>query len=250
MIYQVLSASFASISKRPRIMEMGVHSGKNAIRMHELLAPAEMVLVDSWSSAIFDDYMKSNGHRSWIVDPSNFSSYFGGPLNEQSTFDRLLDECHGRFAGLPNIRFIRSDTRAAAASIKTEDGALGSFDLIYVDANHQYETVLDDLLEYQDLLSADGCFQLNDCCHSVEGVKQNLGVLEAAVKFCKMADFVPVLLTNTDFTDVLLVKRGSKMKELIDRIVTMNDVSFVELPPQLLGALVVRSGRRSNLSFI
>ncbi|NCV26761.1 MAG: DsbC family protein, partial [Betaproteobacteria bacterium] len=73
--------------------------------------------------------------------------YFGGPLNEQSTFDRLLEECQGRFAGRQNIRFVLANTRDAAASLKAGDGALGGFDLIYVDEKGAYAFIEGQLID-------------------------------------------------------------------------------------------------------
>ncbi|NCX94652.1 MAG: class I SAM-dependent methyltransferase, partial [Gammaproteobacteria bacterium] len=101
----------------------------------------------------------------------------------------------------------------------------------------------------QDFVPEDGVIQMNDCCHSKDGLKQNLGVLEATVKFLKMSEFVPVLTTNTDYTDVLLARRNSKLINVIDTIVNVNDINYVEVPSQLLGALTIKSGRRVNPSF-
>lgn len=72
--------------------------------------------------------------------------------------------------------------------------------------------------------------------------REHLGVIKATLTFMKMADFMPVMLTNTDRTDVLLVRRKSGIDQLLDKI--------VEIPSRLLGALHVKQGaKRNNLSF-
>ena len=249
LIYQVLGELFKSMSIKPRLMELGVLDGTNAKTMADILMPQEFFLVDSWSTEAFSDYIKNNSHRSWVDDLNQYADYFGGPLSEQATFDRLYQKVVDKFSGQNNVKIIRSGSQKAVPVLRDELRGKPKFDLIYVDASHQYETVLDDLIDYQEFLTPDGFFQLNDCCHSAEGMKQNLGVLEAAVKFCKVANFIPVLLTNTDWTDVLLVKRNSKTIDVIDLIIRNNEISFVEVPDQLLGALQIKQGKRRNISF-
>ena len=247
-IYGILRSSFETLGVQPRIAELGVLDGTNAARLRELIAPSAMFLVDAWSKDAFVDYRKANAHRSWVDDLDRYAEYFGGSLDDQATFDRLHDAVVARFSGLGDVKIIRSSTAGARDPLlRSLNG--DRLDLVYVDASHQYETVLDDLLMYGELVSADGALQLNDCCHSAAGVRQNLGVLEAAVKFCKMSDFVPALLTNTDWTDLLLVRRQSNLRRAIDEIVARSDLAFVEIPNQLLGAATVRYGKRANLSF-
>lgn len=250
LIYSILNAAYSSQGIKPKLMELGVLTGNNASTMFEVLAPEVMYLVDSWSCEPAVEYKRANAHRPWVDDPEKYAEYYGGPLSDQATFDRLYQKTVQLFSNKSNVQIVRASTRDAASQLKAS--GVANLDMIYVDANHQYETVFDDLLEYQHFLNEDnGCLQLNDCCHSELGMKQNLGVLEAAVKFCKLTNFTPVLLTNTDWTDILLARKNSLICQLIDQVVMMNDITFVELPAQLLGAMHVRYGqKRVNLSFI
>lgn len=92
---------------------------------------------------------------------------------------------------------------------------------------------------------------LNDCCHSVMGTKQNLGVLEALGSFMKRTDFIPVAVTNTDWSDVILVRRNSRLVQLFDVALTNSDVLYVEIPHQLItAARVVYGAQRHNISFV
>lgn len=116
----------------------------------------------------------------------------------------------------------------------------GAFDFIYVDANHQYEYVLRDLLYYQHLLSADGVMMLNDCCHSQKGMNQNLGVLEAVGNFMKRADFTPIALTSTDMSDLIIAREGSAVAKALDAAIDASDIGFVEVMPQMLPAAHIR----------
>lgn len=249
VVYQIVKAAFAATNVHPLVAELGVHDGGNATVINDILTPRELFLIDAWAKEAFSDYTQNNAHRSWVDGLEKFSGYFGGPLDSQSTFDALYQRAVSRFQGKNHVHFIRAGSRLAAPILRDQLGPGRKLDLIYVDASHQYETVLDDLIEYQEFLAPNGFLQLNDCCHSAQGARQNLGVLEAAVKYCKMSDFIPAVVTNTDWTDVLLVRRDSPMLNILDKIITGSDVPFVELPHQLFGALKVRPGRKSNLSF-
>lgn len=195
------------------------------------------------------EFRKTNSHRDWVHSSDRFVAYFGGPLNEQSTFDRLYEQVHSRFAADDRVHLIRDTSDGGCKSLRDRLQPTPVLDYVYVDASHQYETVLDDLLMYGQLVAPNGLMQLNDCCHSEDGVRQNLGVLEAATKFCKMTDFVPAMLTNTNWSDLVLVRRGSAMMHTIDQVVLRADVLYVELPAALLPAATVRSGTRDNLAF-
>jgi hypothetical protein len=64
-----------------------------------------------------------------------------------------------------------------------------------------------------------------------------------------MTEFIPVAITNTDWSDILLVKRGGLLQSAISDSIIASDVGYVEIPPQLLGNLRVINGARPNLSF-
>jgi Methyltransferase domain len=249
-IYTVLAHIFDELKVKPLLAEVGVLSGKNAVALYNVFKPEKLYLIDSWSADVcFKDYRLVNKHRSWVDDPSKYASYFGGPIEEQATFDALFAEAQSKFPDKANVEFLRANSLEGVEQLK-EKGQK-DLHLIYVDANHQYEKVLDDLMYYRELLHPElGCLQLNDCCHSEAGTRQNLGVLEAANKFCKLADFVPVLAVNRNFTDVLLAPRSSPMVKNINIVVEASDVVYVEVPNELFANLSVKVGKRPNLSFM
>lgn len=249
-IYSILNAIFEQLNRQITIAEVGVLKGNNALAMYQALSPRKMLLIDAWSvDESIKEFRANNNHRCWVDDPSKYDFYVGGPVDEQTTFDNLYAETKSKFKNIQNVELIRADSTKAYQSIKEKYSK--KIEFIYLDASHQYEKVLDDLLNYKDLLDEDlGCFQLNDCCHSKAGVRQNLGVLEAANKFCKMADFVPILAVNRDFTDVLLAPAKSPMINNVNIMVEHNDIMCVDVPTSLFANLSVKVGKRANLSFI
>lgn len=250
VMYLVLSHAFKALSIQPRCIELGVCKGDNAQRLLETLSPPLLVLVDSWNTLSNKAYSPFEQLPPWVDPPEKYDFYFGGPTSEQATWDRLYEDCASRFASQPSVRIVRAGTIDALPLVR--DISEGRpFDLIYVDASHQYEYVLRDLLYYQELLSPDGCFVLNDCCHSDAGTRQNLGVLEAVGSFIKRKEFVPVALTNTDWTDLVLTRKGNRLEQAIHWSLVHSDVAFVDLPHQLMtAARVVQGSQRVHLSFV
>lgn len=64
-----------------------------------------------------------------------------------------------------------------------------------------------------------------------------------------MTDFVPVAITDTYWSDIILVRRQSPLVSLIERIIDLTDLSYVEIPHQLLVVLKVRCNHERKLSF-
>jgi hypothetical protein len=249
-LYTLLAAAFAMLKIEPDVVELGVLRGDNAQRLQLALKPRRMLLVDAWSSQAVAGAMHPFEFRpDWIAPAEDLSGYFGGPVGDQATFDRLHAQCVERFAAQPGVQLLRADTVEALRSDAVAAFADG-FHLAYIDANHRYEYVLRELLSWHTRVAADGVIQLNDCCHSAGGVRANFGVLPAVTEFVKRTAFVPVVLTNTDWSDLMLVRRGSRIAQALHLAVVHSNTAFVEIPPQLLGACRVVPGRqRPNLSF-
>lgn len=247
-LYECMGRILQARAIEPVVAELGVLRGENANHILQRVDPVVLYLLDAWSAVSAAEYSQTNGHRPWVSALSAFKDYFGGALDDQATFDRLYEEAIHRFRADSRVQVIRADTREGLRRLDTLHPQ--GFNLIYVDANHQYERVLDDLLGSASLLHPDyGCLILNDCCHSVAGVRQNLGVLEAAHKFCQMTSFRPVLAVNRDWTDVLFAPQGSPLSVELDLLISGSDLSFVEVPMWLLPNLRIRDSHRPSISF-
>lgn len=250
--YKVLASAFSSLGTQPRLAELGVLRGENAMVMYQTMKPSHMTLVDSWQAfpalPDFGAYSPFDKLPNWVSAPDVFDDYFGGSVREQATFDNLHEICCERFKNISNIRLLRQTTDLAFETLKAEGQR---FDCVYVDANHQYEWVLRDLMLFQELVPPEGCIMLNDCAFSNDGMRQNLGVLEAVAHFIKRAPFRPVAMTVGAFADLILVRQGSRLGDLCDQIFVDSNVNWVEVPDQLLGAAkVVTGARRLNVSFM
>jgi hypothetical protein len=143
-LYTILSAAFNMLKIKPAIIELGVLNGHNAKKIQETLLPRKMVLLDAWSCDIFDDYRQINANRHWVDPIDSYDSYFGGALSDQKTFDQLYLNTQNLFATDANVSIIREGTKQGREILRQSNPKL-KFDLVYVDASHQFETVFDDL---------------------------------------------------------------------------------------------------------
>lgn len=252
--YVILGVAYKALNVNPRLMEVGVLRGENALAMHRAIAqhatPSLMLLIDSWSADVTKGWDPFEGKAPpWLAPQESKNAYYGGSIYEQSTYDSLYAACMENVKDLPGVKVIRDSSMGALEQIEQVSGP-GKFDLCYIDATHQYEYVLRDLMYYQNFVGENGCLMLNDCCHSPASMSLNFGVLEAVSNFLKRAPFRPVALTATDFSDLMLVRHGSRLGELLDNIFIRNAISFVEVPDQLLPAAKVVPGERVNISFV
>ena len=250
VFYAILGAAFKTMKVFPDIAELGVLRGDNAMELHRKISPNHLILIDSWSKSITETYSPFQQLPKWVSPLESFGDYFGGPMDQQSTFDSLHNQCVDKFAAFANVTIIREETTDAIPEIKKRSG-IEMLDFVYVDANHQYEYVLRDLMCYQELVKPEGVLMLNDCCHSVAGMRQNLGVLEAVSHFIKRSDFIPVAMTQTDWSDVILVRKNSKISVIIHEVILNSNISYVEVPYQMISAAkVVAGAQRQNISFV
>lgn len=250
IFYKVLAAAFSGMKVAPDIAELGVLRGDNAMEMYKKISPRHMFLIDGWSKSINETYSPFEQLPKWVSPIESFGPYFGGPMDQQLTFDALHKQCVDKFAKFPNVTIIRADTLDAIPEI-SKHSEFEMLDLVYVDANHQYEYVLRDLMYYEELVKQEGVLMLNDCCHSESGMRQNLGVLEAVTHFIKRTDFIPVAMTHTDWSDVILVRNNSRIKGVIHELILNSNISYVEVPYQMISAAkVVAGAQRLNISFV
>ncbi len=155
--YDVIRKSFDALKVEPIALEIGVLRGDNAKIINEKLNPKKFSLVDEWSTSCIKEYKLLNRNRHWISSSDDYSEYYGGSLNEQSTFDKLYEETCKKFSNEKNVKIIKSDSLEAYKIFEQEK--IGTiiqkqlkFDFIYLDANHTFEKVFDELMMYENLL--------------------------------------------------------------------------------------------------
>lgn len=231
---------FELVDCKPDIAEVGVLKGNNAKFLYDTLQPNSMYLIDPWDSSVAEKIEKENIEREWVAPSSSSEFYYGGPLNEQSTFDKILLEAREKFEGVSNVQFIVAESRLGLKKLNQMREGVG-LDYLYLDGAHDFESVFEDLMNVRAIMKRNSIIQMNDCCFSENGMKQNLGVLEAVGRFIKFCEYRPVCLTASDFTDLILVPPDSDYYSLINKVIEKSNLTFVEVPEALMGALKVKN---------
>ena len=107
-----------------KIVEIGVFRGKNARRLRELFPDARLYLVDPWKP-----------------DP-DYLAFGGAVATERKTYEEAFLEVQTLFQNDPKTRIIRKTSIAAAAELPSD------LDVVFIDANHSYSCVKQDILTY------------------------------------------------------------------------------------------------------
>lgn len=141
--------------------EIGVAEGRNAKAILNFLNIKQLVLVDAWKG--YDEFAGSI----WGDSP-------GIELNRgDSFFEEQYQEVKITFADSANVRIIRELSVDGAALFDDE-----YFDFVYLDGDHCYEAVRDDLEAWYPKLKRFGVM-----CGDDYGHPSGLGVIEAVSEF-------------------------------------------------------------------
>ena len=178
--------------------EIGVYRGDFSQKVLEICEPNEFHLIDNWKFEIKE-------HNPFDDTPDNFSGFagkihwehFGDDPN--ATQEENYQYVKSRFEHLSHVKVVRSNSI---------DGMKGFadhyFDVMYIDANHQYEYILRDLMEARKKLKPGGILLLNDFYEGPGGAEQNLGVMGAANTFVKRYGFHYLAMTHGAYCDVAM----------------------------------------------
>ena len=125
------------LNKNSKIVEVGVWKGDFSIQIWNISKPNLLILVDSWA---FDEKVRGcapqvNGEE---------------PLN-QHFFDQAKNDTFSKFENIQNVNIL--DSNSLDASTNYEDNF---FDYIYLDAEHTYDAVTNDLKVWYPKLKKNG----------------------------------------------------------------------------------------------
>ncbi|HEX9789935.1 MAG TPA: class I SAM-dependent methyltransferase [Kiloniellales bacterium] len=121
--------------------EIGVWKGDFSDRIRTLARPRMLHLVDPW--------------RFVAAYPQRW--YGGASARDQSDMDRIYEDVVRRFAGDPRVAIHRLESAAAARHLADTD-----FDWVYVDGDHSFHAVLDDLENWASRIKPGGVLAGDD----------------------------------------------------------------------------------------
>jgi len=104
--------------------ELGVWKGELSAEILDIVRPEKLYLVDPWA-------YQPEFPGSW---------YGGGAARNQDDMDAIRDSVANRFSAFDCVDLVQKKTEELTNEIPD-----GSLDWVYIDGNHQYEFVLNDL---------------------------------------------------------------------------------------------------------
>ena len=133
-----------NIPKNGVIVEIGVDRGINADRLYKVFNPKKMYLVDAWVYPAPNEYIELETKK-----------------------DRLQEQCNKhrdfvmeKWENVENVEVIHNTSVEAAKYFEDE-----YFDFIYIDANHAYQAVKEDLAAWYPKLKPRGVIAGHDWSH-------------------------------------------------------------------------------------
>jgi len=178
--------------------EVGVYKGDFSQIVLDTCAPSQYYLIDNWKFDVKE-------HNPFDDATENFSNFrgrvhwehYGDEPNAHQ--EQNFQDVTKRFAGAPNVQIIRE--RSVEGIKGLPDNHL---DVIYIDANHQYEYALRDMMHARKKLKPGGIMIMDDFYEGPGGYEQNEGVMGAVNTFVKRHDYVYLTATCGSFSNVAL----------------------------------------------
>ena len=132
-------------------VEVGTQKGRYATWLFSRIKGLKLYCVDPW--AYYEGYIETNR---WL---------------DQTTFDGFFEIAKKRLEG-KNVEFIRKYSMDAVKDFKDE-----SLDFVYIDGNHTFEYVIDDVAAWEKKVKVGGIVAGHDYRNSIDRVKKGSNAL-------------------------------------------------------------------------
>jgi hypothetical protein len=130
--------------------EIGVHEGRFSARILEVTSPRLLHLIDPWIHETSEVYR---------------DAWYGGQIDAQAKMDTRHQEVCRRFAA--QIAAGRVEVHRMTSALAAQHIPDASLDWVYIDGNHLYEFVRDDLELFMPKVRSGGCIAGDD--YGVDG---------------------------------------------------------------------------------
>lgn len=226
-VYPAIDYVFKNLNITPKVLELGVLRGINAKNISNSINLSSLTVVDEWAPYSVFKNMKETDDTF-----QSTCSYFSGDPRQQQTFDNLFEECKRNLGHVKDLTLLKSSVNRAYQQFVNDKL---KFDFIYIDANHEYESVLEDLYNYQNLLTDDGIIMLDDFVDCELSRKQNCGVVKATMEFIKETDYEPCIITaaGTDWSN-LVISKNPRVDPLIEDYFSRNKLFSIRVDNQII----------------
>jgi Methyltransferase domain len=176
----------AKMPRRSICAEIGVHKGDFSEDILSSIKPVRLHLIDPWE---------------FVKGPEYKEAWYGGKTSEgQATMDERFQSVKRRFR--KEISVGQVVLHRGCSSKVADEFIDGYFDWIYIDGNHLYEYVKQDLELYYPKVKGGGYLAGDD--YGVKGWWSN-GVQEAADDFVRQRPGLPLEVIGNQF---IIAKKG------------------------------------------
>lgn len=175
-IFETRNDMLLEFNKNLKIAELGVFRGEFSKIIHQICEPTELYLVDLYEGVF------ASGDK----DGKNYQS-----VQLEDEMQRLINE----FSNNTEVKVIKSSTTTFLSNI--EDDYL---DLVYIDADHSYNGVMNDLLLSYQKVKNGGYI----CGHDYIS---NTGCASAVNEFCSNKNLKIEYITNDGCPSFCIIKK-------------------------------------------
>ncbi len=182
--------------------EIGVAKGDFSEVLLDRARPARLHLIDPWS------HLEAGDHdaRAYLDEVAHSPGCFSPPAYNELGDQQYRTACQ-RFAGHPEVVINRQFSYKAV-----RDFADRYFDFVYIDGNHTYEYVLQDLLDFAPKVKDDGLIMGHDFFEDAFASEQRYGVIDAVNRFLRRSndrDYRLICLTYEPFSSYVIAREDS-----------------------------------------
>jgi hypothetical protein len=210
-------------------VEVGVFRGDFSQLLLQTLEPQQLHLVDQWSLnwKEINPFPDTPRHLEKLIGDLK---QFAGTDDVNIGLEQAYRSVCERFAGNQKVKILRKASAQAAALFSDN-----SIDYLYVDANHSYEFVFRDLLEWWPKVRPGGLITMNDYYESAIA-NHAYGVIPAVATAMKRLPLKPLALSWSGFSDCVLYKepRSTYTDTFLSNLLSQN-VPLVHLPNDIIG---------------
>jgi hypothetical protein len=185
--------------------EIGVAQGDFSEVLLDRARPARLHLIDPWSAQEADD----RAAVAHLGEVSRSSGPWGPPAHDALGDQQFSAACQ-RFSKRPEVSIHRQFSYKVAREFPDR-----YFDFVYIDANHTYEYVLQDLLDFAPKVKDDGLIMGHDFFEGAVSREYHYGVIDAVQRFLKRAEerYRLICLTYEPFSSFVIAKIGAGFTE-------------------------------------
>jgi hypothetical protein len=224
--------------------ELGVYRGDFSQIVIDTCAPSKYYLIDNWRFDIgqhnpFGDLTENFANFRGQV---HWRHYGDDPSQHQEENFRYVTE---RFAANPAVELIRDETVKGLERLPDHH-----LDVIYIDANHQYEHVLRDMMHARKKVKPGGIMIMDDFYEGPGGYEQNEGVMAAVNTFMKRQDCVYLTGSCGSFANVALTDDPSSpfVRAYLENLKN-SDLQFIGVSDVLVPNLRYKLYRKEDGGF-